>query len=130
DRVGRLLDGLHSDLRSRVLKFCAKKSWRLSSHDTGTEEPNFEELKEPNFEELKRFVLLEAKAAQKQTVYNNERAIREGNEPATSTSTTSISTPSINVSNPPSTQQLSTLAPVSPSDKTSAISTPSTTADP
>src|SRR5437762_9498143 len=90
DRVGHLLDGLHSDLRPRVLKFCAKKSWRLSSHDTGTEEPNFEELKQ--------FVLLEAKAAQKQTVYNNERTIREGNEPTTtSTVITSISPTTTNV---------------------------------
>jgi len=72
DRVGRLLDGLQPELRSRVLKFCAKKSWRLSAHDTGTEEPDFDELKE--------FVLTEAKAAQKQTVYNNERAIREGSD--------------------------------------------------
>ena len=90
DRVGRLLDGLHLDLRSRVLKFCTKKSWRLSSHDTGTEEPNFEELK--------RFVLMEAKSAQKQTVYNNECAIREGNEPTTtSTVITSISPTMTNV---------------------------------
>src|SRR5436190_11310594 len=58
DHIGRLFDGLNSDLRPRVLKFCVKKSWKLSSHDTGTNEPNFEELK--------WFVLLEAKAAQKQ----------------------------------------------------------------
>ena len=124
DHIGRLFDGLNSDLRPRVLKFCVKKSWKLSSHDTGTNEPNFEELK--------WFVLLEAKAAQKQTVYNNERAIWEGNEPATSTSTTSILTPTVNISvlsKPSSTQQPSTLAPVSPPDKTSAALT-GPTADP
>ncbi len=72
DRVGCLLDGLQPDLRSHVLTFCAKKSWRLSAHDTGTQEPDFGELKE--------FVLPEAKPAQKQTVYNSERAIREGSD--------------------------------------------------
>ena len=52
-RVGCLLDGLQPDLRSHVLTFCAKKSWRLSAHDTGTQEPDFGELKE--------FVLTEAR---------------------------------------------------------------------
>ena len=46
DCVRYLLDGLQPELRSCVLKFCTKKSWRLSSHDTRTEEPKFEELKE------------------------------------------------------------------------------------
>jgi hypothetical protein len=52
DRVGRLLDGLPEELRKRVLKFCTKKSWRLSAQDMGTVDPNFDELKE--------FVLTEA----------------------------------------------------------------------
>ena len=84
NHVGCLLDGLQPELRSHVLKFCTKKSWRLSSHDTGTQEPNFDELKE--------FVITEAKAAQKQTVYNSERAIREGND-LESHRTTSVSAP-------------------------------------
>src|SRR5438552_3839426 len=63
-------------------------------------------------------------------VYNNKHAIREGNKSATSTSATSISTPSVNIlvpSKPSSTQRLSTLAPVSPSDKTSATLIAATT---
>src|SRR5271169_4351129 len=72
DRIGRLLDGLSGDLRKRVLKFCTKNSWRLSTQDTGAREPNFTELKE--------FVLTEAKLAQKQTVYEKERAIRGGQD--------------------------------------------------
>jgi hypothetical protein len=69
DHVGRLLDGLSVELRRKVLKFYAKKSWRLSAHDTGTNDPVFDELKE--------FILTEAQAAQKETVYSNERASRE-----------------------------------------------------
>jgi hypothetical protein len=72
DSVGRLLDGLQSDLRFRDLKFCVKNSWRLSSNDTGTGEPDFGEFKE--------FVLTESKAAQKQAVYNTEQSIHEGIE--------------------------------------------------
>jgi hypothetical protein len=72
DRVGRLLDGLPAELRSKVLDFCAKKSWKLSPNDTGTAVPNFDELK--------GFVLTKARAAQKKTVYNAGRAIREGND--------------------------------------------------
>jgi hypothetical protein len=70
DRVGRLLDGLPEELRKRVLKFCTKKSWRLSAQDMGTVDPDFDELKE--------FVLTEAQVAQKQTVYDKEREIRNG----------------------------------------------------
>jgi hypothetical protein len=73
DRVGRLLDGLPVDLRRRVLKFCAKNDWRLSAHDTGTVEPDFNELK--------KFVITEANTTQKETVYVNERASREGSTP-------------------------------------------------
>jgi hypothetical protein len=74
DRVGRLLDGLPEELRKRVLKFCTKKSWRLSAQDMGTVDPNFDELKE--------FVLTEAQVAQKQSVYDKEREIRNGDIPA------------------------------------------------
>jgi hypothetical protein len=49
-------------LRKRVLKFCMKKSWRLSAQDMKTVDPNFDELKE--------FVLTEAQVAQKQSVYD------------------------------------------------------------
>src|SRR5947207_11560799 len=57
DCVGRLLDGLSPDLRCKVLKFCAKKDWRLSAHDIGS--------LDPNFNELKPFVSTEAQATQK-----------------------------------------------------------------
>jgi hypothetical protein len=46
DRIDRLLDDLSVELRRRVLKFYAKKSWRLSAHDTGINDPIFDELKE------------------------------------------------------------------------------------
>ena len=70
DRVGRLLDGLSEELRKKVMKFCTKKSWRLSAQDTGTEDPNFEALK--------AFILTEAQTLQKYTVYDKERGIRDG----------------------------------------------------
>src|SRR2546423_5885431 len=62
DCVGRLLDRLSLDrlsldLRCKVLKFCAKKNWRLSTHDIGS--------LDPNFNKLKPFVSTEAQATQK-----------------------------------------------------------------
>jgi hypothetical protein len=36
DRIGHLLDGLTEDLRRKVLKYCTKQQWRLSSQDIGT----------------------------------------------------------------------------------------------
>src|SRR5579862_5966023 len=100
DRVGRLLDGLRPELRSRVLKFCAKKSWRLSSHDTGTANPDFNELKQ--------YVLMEAQAAQKQIVYDTERAVREGGDLKTAfrtTPLTSMTSPTLVLATPtPDTQ--------------------------
>ena len=71
DRVNRFLDGLSEKLRERALEFCTKKGWRLSSHDTGTTEPAFNELKD--------FITTKAEAAQKKTVYDKEHAIRNGN---------------------------------------------------
>ena len=70
DRVNRLLDGLPGDLRKRVLKFCTKKAWKLSAQDTGTVEPVFEELK--------KFLVEEAQARQKESVYDKERKVRDG----------------------------------------------------
>ena len=46
DRVNRFLDGLSEKLRERALEFCTKKDWRLSSHDTGENDPIFSELKD------------------------------------------------------------------------------------
>jgi hypothetical protein len=70
DRIGHLLDGLSEDLRRKVLKYCTKQEWRLSSQDIGTADPDFALLKE--------FVLTEARSAQKSLVYERERAVREG----------------------------------------------------
>jgi len=87
DRVNRLMDGLPDDLRRRVLKFCTKKSWRLSVQDTGTTDPVFEELRE--------FLIEEAQTRQKETVYDKERRIREGHDdPVSSEDSTSCSDPS------------------------------------
>src|SRR6202165_4391446 len=69
DRVHRLLDGLTERLRERVLEFCAKKEWKLSTHDTGKREPSFEELQD--------FVLNKANTAQKLKVYKKGRAAKE-----------------------------------------------------
>src|SRR5208282_733184 len=69
DRVNRLLDGLSEKFRNRAIEFCTEKDWHLSSHDTGTKEPNFDKLKE--------FILKKAEATQKKTVYDQERALRE-----------------------------------------------------
>ena len=70
DRVSRLLDGLNNRLHEKVLDYCTKKDWRLSSHDTGT--------KEPDFDDLKQFIIGKAQLMQKQIVYDKERATREG----------------------------------------------------
>jgi hypothetical protein len=44
-----------------------KQKWRLSSHDTWTEDPDFELLK--------KFILKKAETAKRKVVYNQERAI-------------------------------------------------------
>ena len=118
DRVGRLLDGLPEDLRRKVLKFCTKKKWKLSSQDIGTSDPVYKELED--------FVLTEARSLQKETVYNKEKAMRDG-RPEVSYSTkldqpspTSTSTPSATVPT-----SLSVLPPAS-SPSASNTTTPTT----
>lgn len=69
DCVGYLLDDLSVELRRKILEFCAKKSWRLSTHDSGTSDPNYDKLKE--------FVLQKAVAAQKEVAYSGERSTRQ-----------------------------------------------------
>jgi len=68
-------------------------------NDTGTSEPNFAQLKD--------FILTEAKAAQKETVYNAERSIREGTE-FQSSSTTTVTTPTATVTTSPPASNTST----------------------
>ena len=69
-RVRRFLDGLSDNMRDKAFEFCTKQDWKLSSHDTGT--------KDPNFAELKKFILEKAQAARRKIVYNKERALEEG----------------------------------------------------
>jgi hypothetical protein len=64
-RCRRLLDGLSERSRDKTFDFCTTNDWKLSSHDTGT--------KEPDFAELKNFVLGKVLSAKK-VVYNKERA--------------------------------------------------------
>jgi len=45
DRVARLLDGLSEDLRRRVIRHCTKQGWKLSTHDSGKTDPNYDEIK-------------------------------------------------------------------------------------
>jgi len=87
DRVSRLLDGLSEELRTSVFKFCTKKSWRLSTNDSGTTDPNFNELK--------AFVLTEAQTAQRLTVYDKERTMREGQTDISSKATILRSDPPV-----------------------------------
>src|SRR5271170_2834844 len=119
-RVNPLLDGLRGDLRKRVLKFCTKKAWKLSAQDTGTVEPVFEELK--------KFLVEEAQARQKETVYDKERKARDGLSDSTeldSSSSTRISTvkpePDSPQVTPSATPSLATTKPTPVSDSVAEL---------
>ena len=71
DRVTRLLDGLTDELRRKVIRYCTKEDWKLSSQDTGTKDPEFDKITE--------FILTEARTNQTMAVYSNERSVRERN---------------------------------------------------
>jgi len=100
------MDVSPEDLHKRVLKFCTKKSWRLSAQDTGTEDPVFEELR--------TFVVEEDQTGQKETVYHTERKIRQGGtSPASSDSLPSAQSTGVNLeASPPDTICLTGPAPV------------------
>ena len=66
-RCCQFLEGLTPRLRDKAFDFCAEKDWRLSSRDTGT--------KSPDFDELKKYILGKAKSEKKRIVYNKERAV-------------------------------------------------------
>jgi Protein of unknown function (DUF4100) len=100
DQVNRLLDGLPEKLRNRAIEFCTEQDWHLSSHDTGS--------KDPEFDKLQKFVLTKAEASQKKTVYDQERALRE--HPTDSVSTEGEPTPRPST---PSTVSPSVTAPTS-----------------
>ena len=80
DRVTRLLDGLSDDLRRKVIRHCTKKGWKLSTQDTGT--------KDPKYDEITTFILTEAQTNQMMAVYNDERSIRERSSTTTAKDTT------------------------------------------
>jgi len=63
---------LPEGLLGKTFDFCAMKDWKLSSQDTGT--------KDPDFNELKKFILGKALSAKKKVVYNKERATEGYNE--------------------------------------------------
>jgi hypothetical protein len=65
-RCKRFLDGLSDRLRDKAFDFCTIHDWKLSAHDTGTEDPDFEKLK--------KFILTKAQSAKKKVVYDKERA--------------------------------------------------------
>ena len=65
-RCRHLLDGLSEQLHDKAFDFCMRNDWKLSSHDTGT--------KDPEFDKLKMFVLGKALSAKKKVMYNKERA--------------------------------------------------------
>src|SRR5204863_4445970 len=52
--------------------FCSKKHWKLSAHNTGTADADFNELK--------RFIIKKAENAKRKIVYNKERAIKSGSD--------------------------------------------------
>ena len=69
-RVRRFLDGLSDSMHDKAFEFCTKQDWKLSSHDTGS--------KDPDFDELKKFILAKAQSAKRKVVYNKERALEDG----------------------------------------------------
>jgi hypothetical protein len=76
---------LSLELQKRALKFCAKKNWRLTTHDTGAVELSFDELRQ--------FILTEATAAKMEVVDARERVLQEGTllNPTATISTKDIS---------------------------------------
>jgi len=66
-RVRRFLDGLSDSMRDKAFELCTKQDWKLSSHDTGSTDPDFDELK--------KFILAKAQTAKRKVVYNKERAL-------------------------------------------------------
>lgn len=116
DRVARLLDGLTEDLRRKVIRYCTKKTWKLSTQDAG--------ILDPDFDDLKTFILTEAQAEQTMAVYSKERSIREHSAPiddmvqtvrleASRTSLTTTPVPPTAVATPVSSTPAPTPAPVS-----------------
>ena len=99
------LEGLSEQLHDKAFDFCSTKDWKLSSHDTGT--------KDPEFEKLKKFITGKALAAKK-VVYNKEWAT-EGSDKLKESVAAIIKTPPIPPTSPMSTANI-TLATTPNSD--------------
>src|SRR5579871_4477299 len=69
DRCTYLLDGLSETHRNKVMDFCVKEDWRLSTRDASRSEPDYDKLQE--------FVLREGRRQQIRTEYEAERSLRE-----------------------------------------------------
>ena len=96
-RCQRFLEGLSEQLRDKAFDFCSTKDWKLSSHDTGT--------KDPEFEELKKFITGKALAAKKKVVYNKERAT-EGYDELKESAAAIVKTPPVPPASPTSTANI------------------------
>ena len=83
-RCRRFLDGLSEHLRDKAFDFCTTNDWKLSSHDTGS--------KDPDYDKLKKFILDKALAAKKRIVYIKERAT-EGYDELKESVTSVVATP-------------------------------------
>jgi len=68
-RCCQFLEGLTQRLRDKAFDFCADKDWKLSSRDTGT--------KSPDFDELKSYILGKARSEKKRIVYDKERTTEQ-----------------------------------------------------
>jgi hypothetical protein len=104
-RVRRFLDGLSSGMRDKAFEFCTKQDWKLSSHDTGTTDPNFDTLK--------AFILAKAQTAKRKVVYNKERALEDGHD-ALKESVSAIARPNTPIANLSLTPNVPTSVPTSP----------------
>jgi hypothetical protein len=106
-RVRRFLDGLSSHMRDKAFEYCTQEHWKLSSHDTGTTDPDFAKLKE--------FILDRAETAKRKIVYNKERALEDGYDGLGESVIAAIGRPNTPVSSP-SAPTPSALPPTTPMD--------------
>ena len=89
----RFLDELSEHLRDKAFDFCTTNDWKLSSHDIGS--------KDPDYDKLKKFILDKALSTKKKIVYIKERAtesyddLRESAASIATTSPASVTTPAL-----------------------------------
>ena len=70
-RVSHFIDGLDVDLRRKALQFCLENKWRLSDDDD-------DDLEDPNYDRLSEFVLAKADLSRLESVFDSDRALRDG----------------------------------------------------